>query len=113
MVSEPAAPAAGREKTWKFGDEARSKIESAGSPVDADHWRNAPMDVKKPGTDKWLSAGSPDATKRLAYRKALEPVCPDGSATWSSVSPSDPDNGRGVGIMQPCRTEFAETARSL
>lgn len=78
----------------KFSPAQSTQIENAKSPEEADHWRLAPLDTRKPGETKWLSGAAPySSAEGIAYRKAQEPVCPDGSATWTPVSPGDPDNG--------------------
>jgi hypothetical protein len=78
----------------KFSDAQRSEIEAAiaAHPDEAPHWRQSPMEAKKPGDSKWVppgGVGSPALAK--AYQRVTTPVSPDGSTTVSPVAPTDAD----------------------
>jgi hypothetical protein len=81
----------------KFSDAQRSEIEAAiaAHPNEASHWRQSPMEAKKPGDSKWVppgGVGSPALAK--AYQRATTPVSPDGSTNLSPVAPTDFDAAR-------------------
>lgn len=77
----------------RFSDAQLPQVQAviAAHPEQASHWLHGAMQVKKPGSLKWIEPGDGNVANTIAYEKIITPEAPDGSKNLSPILPSDED----------------------